>query len=78
MADKQALARVLRALAASNLAVDLEAVYRASLAGEIALLDGMTDVLERACDDVAAMRKDLVKALGLRPSEQGASQRRGK
>jgi hypothetical protein len=67
IADRQALARVLRALAESNLALDLEAVYRTSLSGEISLLDGMTETLQAACDDVAAMRRDLIKALGLKP-----------
>lgn len=67
IADRQALARVLRALADSNLALDLDAVYRASVTGEIGLHDAMSATLQAACDDVAAIRRDLIKALGLRP-----------
>jgi len=67
IADRQALARVLRALADSNLAMDLAAVARASEAGEIGVSEGLNACLNQACSDVAAMRKDLIKALGLRP-----------
>lgn len=65
--DQQALARVLRALASSNLALDLEAIAEASSAGELPVTDALAARLELACSDVAVMRLDLIKALGLRP-----------
>jgi len=67
IADQQALARVLRALAESNLALDLEAICQAAEEEDLPVEPILSAKLQEACDDVAAMRRDLVKALGLRP-----------
>jgi hypothetical protein len=66
IADQVALSRLLRALAQSHLALDLEAICAASEAGEMPVGPALQDRLEQACDDVAAMRRDLIRALGLK------------
>ena len=66
IADQVALSRLLRSLAQSHLALDLEAIYAASEAGEMPVGPALQDRLEQACDDVAAMRQDLIRALGLK------------
>ena len=63
--DQKALAQVLSALGRSGIARDLEALRANSAAG--GLDAAQARALERACDDVAAMRRDLVAALGLKP-----------
>jgi hypothetical protein len=65
--DRVALARVLRALAESNLALDLKMLVDAGSDGSMALSEQLHLCLFQASADVAEMRKDLVKALGLRP-----------
>ena len=67
IADQKALAQVLRALAQSNLALDLDAICHASETGELPITDALSARLHVACEDVAAIRKDLIRALGLRP-----------
>lgn len=63
--DHKTLAQVLSALGRSGIARDLDALRSASAAG--GLDAAQARVLNRACDDVAAMRRDLVAALGLKP-----------
>ena len=65
--QQELLAQLLRALARSNLALDLEAIYTASIEKDLPLTRAVEDRVLQACDDVALMRRALVKALGLRP-----------
>ena len=64
--DHRALARVLRALGGSNLAQDFDALSWAVEDGSANLDPESTRVLRQACADIAAMRRELIKALGLK------------
>ncbi|MEM8596843.1 MAG: hypothetical protein AAGF76_10280 [Pseudomonadota bacterium] len=64
--DHAALARVLRALGRSDLLPRLEALNWATENGALALDRETSVALRTACVDVAAMRRDLITALGLR------------
>ncbi|MEM6932066.1 MAG: hypothetical protein AAF526_00620 [Pseudomonadota bacterium] len=63
--DHAALSKVLRALGQSELARDFEALSRAERDGTLVLDAESAQRLRAACADVAAMRRDLIKALGL-------------
>ncbi|MEM9814273.1 MAG: hypothetical protein AAF913_16575 [Pseudomonadota bacterium] len=63
--DHAALSKVLRALGQSGLARDFEALSSAERDGTLVLDAVSAQRLRRACADVAAMRRDLIKALGL-------------
>lgn len=65
--DHQALARVLRALGSAPLANRFHRILLAIEEGRVVVDDDMHKELRAAIDDVAAMRADLVKALGLKP-----------
>ena len=67
IADHQALARVLSALGRSNLAQNFDALGWAVKDGTVRLNANGERALEQACADIAAMRRDLVSALGLKP-----------
>lgn len=64
---KPELARVLAALGRSNLARDFENLSFAVRDGTVQLSAESETALRQACADIAAMRRDLLKALGLRP-----------
>ncbi|MEM9097863.1 MAG: hypothetical protein AAGC79_05005 [Pseudomonadota bacterium] len=65
--DHQALARVLRALGSAPLANRFHRIPLAIEEGRVVVDDDMRKELRGAIEDVAAMRADLVKALGLKP-----------
>lgn len=64
---KPELARVLAALGRSNLARDFESLSFAVRDGTVHLSAESEMALRQACADIAEMRRDLLKALGLRP-----------
>lgn len=65
--DHAALARVLSALGRSNLARNCEALSKAAQEDHSLLSEHNAVALRQACADIAIMRQELVKALGLRP-----------
>ena len=64
--DHQALARVLRALGSSELTKALAGILRASDSRAQHISPESEQALRQACADISAIRRDLVKALGLR------------
>lgn len=64
--DHEALARVLAALGQSNLSRDLETLRWAEEDGVLVIDPETAVLLQRAAADIAAMRGDLIAALGLR------------
>ncbi|WP_299671817.1 hypothetical protein [uncultured Roseobacter sp.] len=66
--DHSALAKVLRALGASNLAHDLEQLTWAVKDGTLHLDEKSERLLRLALVSIIELRKDLLRALGLRPS----------
>ena len=64
--DHQALARVLRALGSSELTKAIAGILRASDSRALRLTPESEQALQQACADISAIRRDLVKALGLR------------
>lgn len=64
--DRKALAQVLSALGRSAFVADLETLNWAMDAGTVSLGPSSEAALVQACADIAAMRKDLMTALGLR------------
>lgn len=63
--DKQAIARALGLLGESDIARNLRELSAAAQSGSL-MLDAQTErELREACDAVAAMRTDFIKALGL-------------
>lgn len=65
--DHAALARCLSALGRSNLTRDCHALSKAAQDDRVILDADSAAALRQACKDIAAMRQELVKALGLRP-----------
>lgn len=65
--DHAALARVLSALGRSNLARECAALTKAAQDERVILDADSAAALRQACTDIAIMRQELVKALGLRP-----------
>lgn len=65
--DHLALAKVLRTLGQSNLARDLEGLAWAVTDGTVQLDENSERLLRLACVSIVEMRKDLLRALGLRP-----------
>ena len=66
-AELAVLGQMLSALGQSRLANNLNQIARAANTGTLDL-DGDTEAeLQRACADIAAMRHDLIRALGLSP-----------
>lgn len=63
--DNAALAQVLAALGRSNLSVDLNTIVWAVDAGKLSLDLKSLALVRQACIDIAAMRQDLIAALGL-------------
>ena len=68
--DHEALARLLSLLGRSEIGQMLGGILLAVKLGELHLDDETHESLREACSDVAAMRRDLVKALGLRAGDQ--------
>ncbi|MEM1151614.1 MAG: hypothetical protein AAGI03_13835 [Pseudomonadota bacterium] len=66
IADHRALARVLSALGKSSVTADLARLHWASATGTVNLDIETTAAVQRACTEIATMRQDLVRALGLR------------
>lgn len=65
--DFEALARVLSLLGRSNLANDLNELDWAVRNGIVKIDPPTALAIKQACVDVAALRKDLIIALGLKP-----------
>jgi len=62
--EQQALARVLAALGRSDLLRSLQSLSHAARAGALDVPPETQAALEAACQDVRAMRGDLLRALG--------------
>ena len=62
--DQQALARVLAALGRSDLMRSLQSLSHAARAGALDVPPETQAALDAACQDVRAMRGDLMRALG--------------
>jgi len=68
--DHEALARLLGLLGRSEIGQKLGGILLAVKLGKLHLDDEVHESLREACSDVAAMRRDLVKALGLRTQDE--------
>lgn len=64
--DHKSLAKVLRLLGETNLARDLESLQWSVEEGQICLSAKSEELLRLACVAVIEMRKDVLRALGLR------------
>ena len=72
--DDEALGRVLAALGQSRLSSNLNQIAKGVNTGTLLLTPDVEADVREACDAVAAMRRDLLKALGLQtdpPSSEG-------
>ncbi|MEL6479333.1 MAG: hypothetical protein AAFR17_18550 [Pseudomonadota bacterium] len=65
--DHAALGRVLEALGRSGLSDDLGALSWSVESGVLHIDQQTAAAIHRACSDIAAMRADLLRALGKRP-----------
>ena len=63
--DDEALGRVLAALGQSRLSSNLNQIAKGVNTGTLPLTPDVEADMRKACEAVAAMRRDLVKALGL-------------
>lgn len=66
-ADIEALGRVLGALGRSRLASNLNQIAKAANVGALPVTPELEKELHDACADIRAMRRDLLKALGVKP-----------
>lgn len=66
LADDTALARVLAGLGQSRLANNLNQLAKAVNIGALPVTPETESEIVSACSDVAAMRQDLIRALGLK------------
>lgn len=64
--DDAALAKALSALGQSRLAPNMNQLAKAANIGRVRLTPASEAQLQQACADIAAMRRDLMKALGLK------------
>ncbi|MCW3838400.1 hypothetical protein ACFQ1E_20300 [Sphingomonas canadensis] len=64
--DRVALARILALLGQSNLAPNLSTITEAVRTGTVELGPELASSLRQACADIALMRCDLIRALGIR------------
>jgi len=64
--DTALLSQVLSALGSSRLSSNLNQIAKAANIGTLPVTPDLEADLRKACDDVAAMRRDLVVALGLK------------
>jgi hypothetical protein len=67
--DQEALGRVLGALGRSRLAANLNQLAKAVNSGSLPVTPETEADLKQACRDVAAMRADLLRALGKVPGD---------
>lgn len=67
--DKAALARVLGALGQSRLSSNLNQLAKAVNTGSLPVTPETEDDLKAACRDIAALRVDLLRALGNTPED---------
>ena len=67
--DEEALGRVLGALGQSRLAANLNQLAKAVNTGSLPVTPETEADLKQACRDVAAMRADLLRALGRVPGD---------
>ncbi len=67
--DEEALGRVLGALGQSRLAANLNQLAKAVNTGSLPVTSETEADLKQACRDVAAMRADLLRALGKMPGD---------
>ena len=65
--DHQALAKVLAALGRSDLASGFDKIAQGIGDGHVHLDPALEQDIRQTCADVAAMRSDLIRALGLSP-----------
>ena len=65
--DQQALSEVLGALGKSNLSNNLNQLARAAHTGSLPVTPDIEHQIDNACADIQWMRKELIKALGLKP-----------
>ncbi|RDE07830.1 hypothetical protein [Pelagibacterium lacus] len=65
--DQKALAKVLAALGASQLAASLERLSYAAANGSLYVDDRLAAKFAAACDDISAMHLHLLEALGKKP-----------
>lgn len=63
--DQEALARVLAALGQSRIANNLNQLAKAANIGALAVAPETEHEIREVCEAVAAMRRDLMRALGL-------------
>ena len=68
--DHQALGRVLGELGRSRLANNLNQLARAVNSGSLPVTPDTEIAIRAACEDIALMRADLIKALGLDPGPE--------
>ncbi|MBL1438167.1 MAG: plasmid mobilization relaxosome protein MobC [Rhodobacteraceae bacterium] len=69
--DEKALAELLACLGASRIANNLNQLAKAANTGSLYFDDETKRVLNRACNDVQAMRELLLKALGVATNGNG-------
>lgn len=67
MPPKDTIARILGELGQSGLAANLQVVAQAARTGTLEVGPDLTENLNKACADIAAMRRDLIRALGIKP-----------
>ena len=67
--DIQLIARLLAALGEARLANNLNQLAKAANMGTLDVTPETEDALVVACEEVRAMRRDLMVALGLKPKE---------
>ena len=74
--DHAALAQVLAKLGQSRLSSNMNQIARAANAGALPVSEELCRELRQACSDIAAMRKGLIAALGLKPKDDADLSRR--
>lgn len=65
--DKAELGKVLGKLGQSRLSSNLNQIAKAANIGALPVDDALQEELRQACEDIAAMRQTLIKALGIKP-----------
>jgi len=71
--DEQKLARVLAMLGQSRLANNLNQLAKAAHLGTLPVLPDTERDIRKACDDIALMRRELLRALGHRTDTEPPS-----
>ena len=65
--DREILARLLATLGQSELATSMIAIALAAQSGAMPVTPKLSEKLDAACDDIRAMRIDLIEGLGIKP-----------